>query len=89
MKAALGDGVKRLAPAEAGNYGTTNRSVLALGDIAAGETLTRANSALLRSEKNLRPGMRPELWDLALGRPLVRPVPAGQGVRLEDLLGGK
>ncbi len=89
VKAALGDGVKRLAPAEAGNYGTTNRSVLALGDIAAGETLTRANSALLRSEKNLRPGMRPELWDLALGRPLVRPVPAGQGVRLEDLLGGK
>ncbi len=86
VKAALGDGVKRLATAEADNYATTNRSVHALRDIAAGEILTEENTALLRSEKNLRPGLPPELWEAALGRRVVRPVPAGEGVLLADLM---
>lgn len=81
----LGDGVKRLAPSEALNYGRTNRSVHALHNLAAGTVLSPENAALLRTEKLLRPGMRPEYYPEALGRKILRPVASGQGIRLSDL----
>jgi N-acetylneuraminate synthase len=82
----LGGGVKALAPSEAANYAATRRSIHALGNIPAGERFTKENTALLRSEKNLRPGLPPEFWELVLGRPAARPVPAGEGVLWEDIL---
>lgn len=82
----LGDGVKRLAPSEMGNYSTTNRSIHATRELKTGEVLTEDNCALLRTEKNLKPGLSPELWKVVLGKRVVRDVEAGEGIQWEDIL---
>jgi sialic acid synthase SpsE len=85
VEAVLGDGVKRLAPSERENYGRTNRSIHALRDIAAGETLRAEDIAALRTEKLLRPGLHPS-WEKKLpGRKTTRFIPAGEGIMAEDL----
>jgi sialic acid synthase SpsE len=81
----LGDGVKRLAPSEARNYLRTNRSIHATRDIRAGEVLSEANLALLRTEKVLRPGLTPDLMGAVLGRAARREVESGQGIAWEDV----
>jgi N-acetylneuraminate synthase len=81
----LGDGVKRLAPAEAGNYATTRRSLHAVGDIAAGARLRAEDICVVRSERNLRPGLEPEALAAVAGCTARRRIPAGQGIRWEDL----
>jgi sialic acid synthase SpsE len=81
----LGDGVKRLATSEAQNYRRTNRSIHALRDIAAGETLSAENCAVLRTEKILRPGMPPFMLERIRGRQARRFIPSGEGVRFEDV----
>ncbi|MDR2444982.1 MAG: N-acetylneuraminate synthase family protein [Spirochaetaceae bacterium] len=81
----LGDGVKRLAPSEALNYGRTNRSIHALRDIEPGEILSGKNCAVLRTEKILRPGMPPFMLERISGRPARRFIPSGEGVRFEDV----
>ena len=78
--------MKSLAPSETGNYSTTNRSIHATRDLHAGEVLTVDNCALLRTEKNLRPGLSPELWKVVLGKRVTRDVEAGEGIQWEDIL---
>jgi sialic acid synthase SpsE len=85
VEAALGDGVKRLAPSEKANYERTNRSVHALRDIAAGETLKAGDFAVLRTEKILRPGLHPRWESKLAGRTTARFIPAGEGIVAEDL----
>lgn len=82
----LGDGVKRLAQSERRNYGFTNRSIHAQGSIASGEVLGVHNLAILRTERNLTPGIHPRYWRLIQGRPAARPVEAGAGITWDDLL---
>jgi N-acetylneuraminate synthase len=86
VRCVLGNGVKRLAPSEALSYATTRRSVHACAEISAGEKFSAANTAILRSEKNLRPGLGPEFHELILGRPAARTVPAGEGITWSDVL---
>jgi len=86
VAAVLGTGRKILAPAEAACYGRTNRSVHALTDLPAGTVLTEDNTAVLRTESVLRPGMPPRLYSGVLGAVVREPVPAGEGIRLEDLM---
>lgn len=81
----IGDGVKRLAPSEAGNYARTNRSIHAVIDLSEGAVLSKKNIAVLRTEKVLTPGLHPKWFDTILGRRLERPVPAGEGIGWEDL----
>jgi sialic acid synthase SpsE len=82
----LGDGVKRLAPSEAANYERTNRSIHAVRDIPAGETIAAGMTAVLRTEKTLRPGLPPS-WEARIaGRKARTFIPAGEGVRFEDIL---
>jgi sialic acid synthase SpsE len=81
----LGDGIKRLAPSEARNYSRTNRSIHALRDIKAGETLNAGNCAVLRTEKILRPGLPPYMLEKIIGRAARDFIPAGEGVRFEDV----
>jgi len=81
----LGDGVKRLAPSEKENYTRTNRSIHAMRDIAKGEILEKPMFASLRTEKNLRPGLPPSWEEQILGRTAARFIPAGEGIRLEDI----
>jgi sialic acid synthase SpsE len=85
VEAILGDGVKRLAPSERENYGRTNRSVHALRDIAEGEALGLGDFAVLRTEKILRPGLPPSWAERITGRTARRFIPAGEGIRFEDI----
>jgi sialic acid synthase SpsE len=87
VDAVLGDGVKRLAPSERANYERTNRSIHALRDIPAGSTLRPGDFAVLRTEKILRPGLHPSWEPKLAGKKTTRFIPAGEGIRFEDLLG--
>lgn len=86
VQAVLGSGVKALAPAEAANYGRTNRSIHALTAIEAGEVLSEQNLCIVRSEKNLPPGLAPEHYELLLGKRARRAIPPGAGIVWDDLL---
>jgi sialic acid synthase SpsE len=81
----LGNGVKEFAPSEKENYRFTNRSVHALRDIEAGEIIKKSDYAVLRTERNLRPGLEP-YWEKAIeGRTAHNFIPAGEGIRFEDI----
>jgi N-acetylneuraminate synthase len=84
LRVVLGTGVKALAPSERENYGRTNRSLHARRAISRGETFSPENLVIVRTERRLRPGVGPELYDRILGRPAVRDVPSGEGVTWED-----
>ncbi|GBU27253.1 hypothetical protein R84B8_00782 [Treponema sp. R8-4-B8] len=81
----LGSGVKELAPSEKANYRLTNRSIHALRDIAAGEMLQEGDYACLRTEKLLRPGLEPCWEKFIKGRTARNFIPAGEGIRFEDI----
>lgn len=81
----LGNGVKQLADSESRNYRLTNRSIHALQDILPGEIIRPDMIAILRTEKILRPGLDP-VWEAnIIGRPARNFIPAGEGIRFEDI----
>jgi sialic acid synthase SpsE len=85
VEAVLGSGIKKLASSEKDNYARTNRSIHALRDIQAGETISAKDFAVLRTEKILRPGLAPS-WAAAIcGRTARQFIPAGEGIRFEDI----
>jgi sialic acid synthase SpsE len=84
--AVMGDGVKRLAPAEEANYGRTNRSLHFMHDMKAGQIIGEGDVAVLRTEKVLTPGLTPDWLDKVIGAKLVRDVTSGAGVQKEDFL---
>jgi len=85
VEAVLGNGLKTLAPSEQDNYERTNRSIHALIDIQPGETIKPEHFAVLRTEKNLRPGLPPSWADRICGRTARQFIPAGEGIRFEDI----
>jgi sialic acid synthase SpsE len=85
VAAVLGDGVKRLAAREARFYRTTRRSLLAVGDLAAGHAITAGDVAPLRSE-GLAPGLEPRHAELVIGARLRRPVEAGGAITWDVLI---
>jgi len=85
VEAPLGDGIKRLACSEIANYRRSNRSLHAVGALPAGTLLSERNSAILRTEHNLRPGIEPRDRHRAYGRRLAESIPPGEGIRWEDL----
>ena len=86
VEAVLGDGVKRLAPAESKYYLTTNRSLHAVDKIQAGQPIRGVDVSILRTESNLRPGLGPEYLELIVGRTAQRAIPAGEGITWDDVL---
>ena len=76
----LGDGEKKLAPCERESYRTTNRSIMATTDIRKGARFTEKNTALLRSEKSLQPGLSPEFFTLILNKKASRNIRNGSGI---------
>ena len=84
VEAVLGDGIKRLAPAEEANYGRTNRSIHFMHDMKKGEIISADDVAVLRTEKILTPGLTPDWLDKVIGAKLNRDVEAGQGVQEMD-----
>jgi sialic acid synthase SpsE len=85
VEAVLGDGVKRLAASEQANYERTNRSLHALRDIVQGETIRADMVGILRTEKVLRPGLPPSWVKRITGRTARQFIPAGEGIRFEDV----
>ena len=85
VKAVLGDGVKRLAPAEEANYGRTNRSLHFMRNMKKGEVIGESDVAVLRTEKVLTPGLTPDYLDKVIGKKLLRDVTSGAGVQLTDI----
>ncbi|MBI9104141.1 MAG: N-acetylneuraminate synthase family protein [Spirochaetales bacterium] len=81
----LGRKEKKIAPSEAENYNTTNRSIHALREIAPEEELTNRNMAILRTEKNLSTGLFPEHWEALLGRRAKKRIPSGEGILFDYL----
>jgi len=82
----LGDGIKALAPSERANYTRTNRSIHYLKGLKAGQTVTEADIAILRTEKILSPGLSPEFRDMLLGAILARDVTDGAGAAWDDFI---
>lgn len=73
VEAALGNGVKQPAACEAANRGIVRKSIAALRDIAAGETLTTDNIGTRRPAT----GMPPAQFATTLGRKAARGIPEG------------
>jgi N-acetylneuraminate synthase len=84
----LGVPAKTITPAEVEIASCDRRSILASCAIAPGERLTETNTCILRSERNLTPGLHPRFWSTILGRRAVKPVGPGEGIRWEHLLDG-
>ncbi|MDR2922611.1 MAG: N-acetylneuraminate synthase family protein [Treponema sp.] len=85
VEAVLGSGVKTLAPSEQDNYERTNRSIHAIRDIHPGEIIKAEDFAVLRTEKILRPGLAPSWAERICGKTARQFIPAGEGIRFEDL----
>lgn len=79
--AALGSGVKKLAPAELQNYGRTNRSLHYSRSMKKGEKITEKDISVLRTEKILSPGISPEFLEELTGARLTQDVRSGDGVQ--------
>ena len=85
VEMALGNGIKCLARSEIANYHRSNRSLHAIRALPAGTLVSKQNSAILRTEHNLRPGIEPRHRYLAYGRRLANNIPSGEGIRWKDL----
>jgi sialic acid synthase SpsE len=88
IAAILGTGIKKLAESESANYGRSNRSIHVLADLPAGHRIVAGDLAILRTEKELRPGLHPRHLEEITGKTLFRDITAGQGLVWEDLLPG-
>ncbi len=82
----LGNGIKKMAASEAAYYATTNRSIVAMTDLQAGDVITEHSFAFLRAEQQRRAGLAPQFADQILGARLQRGVEAGTGITWADLL---
>lgn len=72
------------APSERGSL-PFRRSILVTQDIAAGESITTANTAILRPGL----GLHPRHYGACLGQPASRNLPRGHGLGWDDLTNGQ
>ncbi|MDW8206714.1 MAG: N-acetylneuraminate synthase family protein [Chloroherpetonaceae bacterium] len=86
VRAVLGHGRKEIMPAEAEYYPCDRRSIHAIRAIAPGEVLSPDNLRILRSERNLTPGLHPRYWEVVLGARAVRSLAVGEGLQWRHLL---
>ncbi len=86
VTAIRGDGVKRLAPSERGNYGRTNRSLHVCRPIRAGQRIESEALGILRTERRLRPGIHPRYADALAGAVAVRDIEDGAGIVWDDVI---
>ena len=82
----LGSPHKVVAPSEALMAACDRRSLHATRDLQAGERLDPSLVAVLRGERNLRPGLHPRHLPDVVGATLTRAVAAGDGIVWDDLL---
>lgn len=78
VETALGDGIKRLTAAEAGNLTVARKSIVASRPIAAGETFSERNLTAKRPGD----GISPMCWDGLVGRRALRDFQADEQIDL-------
>jgi N,N'-diacetyllegionaminate synthase len=83
---ALGHGRKEVMPAEQELYPNDKRSIHAIRDIPKGAALSLENIRILRSERNLTPGLHPRFWEIILGSKTTKEISLGEGISWEHLL---
>ena len=86
VEAIIGHGRKEIMPAERELYPNDKRSIRVIKDIPEREALSEQNIRILRSERNLKPGLHPRYWEIVLGARAVRHMAAGEGVCWDYLL---
>ncbi|MCR4821955.1 MAG: N-acetylneuraminate synthase family protein [Treponema sp.] len=86
IKKIMGDGVKKLAPAEEANYGRTNRSLHFMEDMKAGQKIKSEDIGVLRTEKVLSVGLHPRYLEKIIGSELTKDVKRGSGLQWEDFI---
>ncbi len=67
-------------------YPGDKRSIVAIKDMKIGERITPHSVAVLRTERNLSPGLHPRYFKGIIGAKLHKPVCYGQGIKWEHLL---
>jgi N-acetylneuraminate synthase len=82
----LGTGYKTIQPAEQPIYPNDKRSIHAVTDVRPGETLTPDNVRVLRSERNLAPGLHPRYWEVVCGAIATSAISAGEGIGWRHLV---
>ena len=86
--AVLGTYKKMIAPSEKDIYPNDKRSIHAIQNIKKGDILTKENIMVLRSERNLNPGIHARYYKIIIGKKVSRSVLYGKGITWDDLLGG-
>lgn len=81
VEAAIGSGRKRTAEVEAVNKKVGRRSLLAVRDIAEGETIAPEDVSVLRPGS----GLHPRYLEMVVGRFARRRIPAGYPITWEDI----
>jgi N-acetylneuraminate synthase len=84
----LGGYKKTITSSELDIYPNDKRSIHAISDICKGEVLNIDNMRVLRSERNLNPGIHPRYYKAILGKKITRDVAYGSGITWDDLLDG-
>jgi len=89
MKKLMGSGKKIIAPAEKPLYPNDKRSIHAIRNIKKGEPFLKSNIRVLRSERNLVPGIHPRYFDIILGKVATTDIRYGDGISWNMLLSEK
>jgi N-acetylneuraminate synthase len=85
VEALLGHGRKEIMPAESDLYPNDKRSIHSIKTINSGEKISPRNIRILRSERNLKPGLHPRHWETVLGSTAQRDIPLGEGLRWDHI----
>jgi N-acetylneuraminate synthase len=81
----LGKGRKEIMPAESDLYPNDKRSIHTIKLINSGEKISSQNIRILRSERNLKPGLHPRHWETVLGATALHDIPLGEGLRWDHI----
>jgi len=86
LRRLMGSGRKTIVPAEKPLYPHDKRSVHAVRDIKRGQLLSKSNVRVLRSERNLTPGIHPRYYEIILGKVATKDISYGEGISWNMLL---
>jgi sialic acid synthase SpsE len=86
VKVLMGHGRKEIMPAESNLYPNDKRSIHAIKTIRSGDKISSQNIRILRSERNLEPGLHSRYWQTVLGAIAVHDIPVGQGLRWDHIV---
>lgn len=82
----LGIYQKIITPSEKELYPNDKRSIHSIKNIKKGEKLNKKNIAILRSERNINPGLHPRFYPIILGTKIQKNIKYGKGILWKNIL---